>query len=476
MNMKKILLFLICFLFSLNAYASVQFDIDNNEIKKIRTLFTDFTYVSENKDLSKDVQENSALIQPSVPQEERDNARILVENIIMKIKQDLKTTNLFDIMVEGENWKFWEGYNKTENKDEDDMENFILKKYKNVEVDAILVGSYEINKKGSIEIKIRLWDVLDERQLFGKYYIAKKNNWSRIGHVIADQIYASLTGEITGHFDSKIVYIAEIGDPKNRKKRLALVDFDGENLNYLDTQNNLVITPVFSQDDKNTIFYVEYKNRMPAKIYQRNLLDNIVSVVGDFKEMTFSPSYHPAEEQKMLFSAAKKGITDIYEINLRNGKSKRLTNTSFIDTTPYYSPDGEKIVFCSDRSGSQKLYVMDVDGTNVNRISLARGEYSKPSWSPDGRLIAFVKVRKGEFFVGVMSPGGENERMLISAYLVEGVKWSPNGRYLMYSKQLGAYGDKSIPYLYVMDILTGYEYKISTPLKEGATDPDWISK
>jgi hypothetical protein len=45
---------------------------------------------------------------------------------------------------------------------------------------------------------------------------------------------------------------------------------------------------------------------------------------------------------------------------------------------------------------------------------------------------------------------------------------------LIYSKKLGAYGKNSIPKLYVIDIITGYEHQIATPPEEGATDPDWI--
>ena len=69
-----------------------------------------------------------------------------------------------------------------------------------------------------------------------------------------------------------------------------------------------------------------------------------------------------------------------------------------------------------------------------------------------------------------------NERNIMNAYLVEGIKWSPNGRYLIYSKQKGPYGKDSIPGLYTMDILTGLEYKLQTPANQGATDPDWIKK
>jgi TolB protein len=73
-----------------------------------------------------------------------------------------------------------------------------------------------------------------------------------------------------------------------------------------------------------------------------------------------------------------------------------------------------------------------------------------------------------------MSFDGTNEKLLTSSYIVEGAKWSPNGRYLIYSKKKGAFGKDSIPRLYTIDIVTGFEYEIPTPEGEGATDPDWL--
>jgi Tol biopolymer transport system component len=130
----------------------------------------------------------------------------------------------------------------------------------------------------------------------------------------------------------------------------------------------------------------------------------------------------------------------------------------------------------SDRTGVRKLYIMDKDGKNFEMITKERGTYDKPSWSPDGRLISFVKIEGKNFSIGLMTPKGESERTIMSAYLVEGVKWSPNGRYLIYSKQNAPFGKESIPGIYIIDILTGVEHRIPTPANQGATDPDWIKK
>jgi TolB protein len=105
---------------------------------------------------------------------------------------------------------------------------------------------------------------------------------------------------------------------------------------------------------------------------------------------------------------------------------------------------------------------------------LGEGSYSKPVWSPDGKLIAFTKSKGGKFYIGVMTPSGSGERLLTSSYLVEGARWSPSGRYLIFSRKSSPYGQSSVPRIYVVDVLTGFEVELPIPAGEGATDPDWV--
>lgn len=445
--------------------AYVDLEIKNSDIKKTSILFSRFQYL-ENKTYI-----NSLLISDEVDvedlrKEQEEKAERFAKLVIIQVINDLRGTNLFNSITNGDD------DSELPNVDLMEFPDFGI--YADANIDAILTGSYQMNEVGEIELKVRLWDILDERQLFGKFYTSPYKSWRKMGHEVANEIYKSLTGEEKGYFDSRITYIAESGKAKERKRRVAVMSFDGSQRMYLTDGKNNALTPIFSRDDKNEIIYMEYKNKAP-KLYKMDIRNYHTSEVGDFDEMTFSPNYNPNGGHDLLLSAVQYGVTNIYRVDLRNNKSEKLTFTQAIDTTPSYSADGEKIVFSSDRSGAQKLYVMNRDGDRVKKITHGRGDYAKPAWSPDGRLIAFIRSSKGQFSVGVITPDGENERILESAYMIDGVKWSPNGRHLIYSKQTSAYGRGSIPQIYIMDVLTGYEFRLSTPSKEGATDPDWIN-
>ncbi|NBR95152.1 MAG: hypothetical protein EBT55_02445 [Proteobacteria bacterium] len=259
---------------------------------------------------------------------------------------------------------------------------------------------------------------------------------------------------------------------KKRIRKISVVDFDGSNYRNLTDGSEIVLTPIFSKRT-DEIFYLRYFQQKP-QIFSLNVNSTRTQKIGGFRGTTLAPSVHPLDANKLLITAIEDGNSDIFEIDTEQNTAKRLTSHPGIDTTASYSPDGKKIVFSSDRSGGQQLYLMSSDGLSLEKISNGGGSYSKPVWSKNGKFIAFTKIKGGKFFIGIMLGNGGGEKLLTTAYLVEGARWSPNDRYLIYSKKLGAYGKNSIPKLYVLDIITGYEHQIATPPEEGATDPDWI--
>ncbi len=332
---------------------------------------------------------------------------------------------------------------------------------------GLVHGKLKIKNK-KLNIEFRLWDVLSEKQMVAQQLTTEISNWRRIAHVISDIIYQRITGE-SGYFDSRIVYISESGSKMNRKKRLAIVDQDGENHKFLTDGSFLALTPRFSPAAQE-IAYLSYNNKVP-RIFLLDLNTGVQRVLGDFPGMTFSPRFSP-DGKKLVMSLARDGNTDIYEMNLSNLKMTQLTFYEGIDTAPSYSPDGKYITFESDRSGSQKIYIMDLKSKKIKRISFGKGKYATPVWSPRGDLIAFTKLTGGEFYIGVMYTDGKGERVVYKSYLVEGPTWSPNGRVLAFYSQSKKRGGKiSSPKIKLID-LTGVNLRELITPSDGS-DPAW---
>lgn len=337
--------------------------------------------------------------------------------------------------------------------------------WKAINAQALVTGVVTRAADGRTRVEYRLFDVFGQVQMTGMAYMTTPQNWRRISHIIADDIYKRLTGE-NGYFDTRVVYIAESGPAINRVKRLAIMDQDGANHRFLSDGRNLVLTPRFSPSQQQ-ITYLAFVNGKP-RVYMYDLETGRQEILGDFPGMTFAPRFSP-DGGKIIFSLSKNGNSDLYVMDLRSRKSQRLTDSPSINTGPSYSPDGKNIVFESDRGGTQQIYVMDANGGAARRISFGDGRYASPVWSPRGDLIAFVKMNKGMFYIGVVRPDGTGERLITNAYHVEGPTWAPNGRVLAYFKEDRS-GQRSSS-LYSID-LTGYNERRLKTAGDGS-DPAW---
>ena len=338
--------------------------------------------------------------------------------------------------------------------------------WKSLGAQALVSGKMDLQPNGQYKVEYRLFDVSTGTQIDGMSYTTNADNWRRIAHIISDSIFKRLTGE-DGFFDTRIVYIAESGGMKNRKKRLAIMDQDGANHRYLTDGSYLVLTPRFSPNAQE-IVYMSYANNRP-RVYLYNIDTGRQKVLGDFPGMTFYPRFSP-DGNHVAMSLSQNGTSNIYTLNLRTGAKKQLTNTRDIDTSPSFSPDNRRVVFESDRSGSQQLYVMNADGSGAQRITFEKGRYASPVWSPRGDYIAFTKMRDGKFYIGLIKPDGSGERLISTARHVEGPSWAPNGRYLTYFKEVPR-GNRRDTKAYVIDV-TGFNERM-VPTPGDASDPSW---
>ncbi len=334
-----------------------------------------------------------------------------------------------------------------------------------IKAEGLVSGRIVADSPTRVRVEFRLWDVFAGRQLSGIRFATTPENWRRTAHKASDAIYKALTGE-EGYFDSRIVFIDEKGSKINRQKRLAIMDQDGANPQYLLGGSDIILTPRFSPNSQK-ITFMSYENVVP-QVYLLDIETGRRELLGDFPGMTFAPRFSP-DGNKLILSMSRRGNSDIFVMDLISRSTSRLTTDPSIDVSGSFSPDGRKIVFNSDRGGSPQLYTMNADGTGTKRISFGKGRYSAPVWSPRGDKIAFVKSQSGKFSIGVMDPDGKNERLLTSSFLDESPTWSPNGRVIIFSRETrGRNGSSEI---WSVDLTGQNERKVNTPSK--ASDPAW---
>jgi len=389
---------------------------------------------------------------------ESDERNYYENNIDSVISSDLESCGLFKIIDR-------ESYIE-ELSDLKKVPNFVSWRQLNA---SILILIDVKNSGGNISATFKVWDVFSQKPLLFKKLNTKTKVWRRIAHKIADEIYTRLTGE-SGYFDTKIAYVSVTGQGKNKVRKLAIMDQDGENNTYLTNGKSIVLTPRFSKDSSRLIYF-SYEDPLRPSIKVLDLRTRNSRQLQEIYGMSYAPRYTP-DGKSILFAIEKKGVSNIYLYNLRSMDMKQVTFCKSICTSPSSSPDQFKMVFNSDMSGGRNLFVMNLHGTSSKRISFNKGNYTNPVWSPKGNLIAFTKsIGSNDFYIGIMRPDGTGEKIIAHGRLVEGPSWAPNGKAIIFEKEIIGENGNTGTKLYKIDIVSRKEQELDTP--SDATDAHW---
>jgi hypothetical protein len=94
--------------------------------------------------------------------------------------------------------------------------------------------------------------------------------------------------------------------------------------------------------------------------------------------------------QKVIFSALRDAISDIFVVDLESGEIKNLTNDEFADNNPQVSPDGATVVYNRRVSGHDKVFSFPLANPG-RKTQLTFGPHDdlSPAFSTDGKRLYF---------------------------------------------------------------------------------------
>jgi len=306
----------------------------------------------------------------------------------------------------------------------------------------------------------RLYDLNSGRPVMEKFYRGEKRALRRAAHMFSDDITQRLAGR-PGIAHSKLVF----SNNATGRKELYMVDYDGENLTKLTSDNSINLLPRWSKDGFR-IYYTTYRwgnpdmfeidlkagKIRPFTTFQGLNIPGGVSPDGMTMVMTLSrgddpgiyaldivtkklkalmkgfgvsssPTWSP-DGKEVAFVSDRAGNPQIFVLNLATGKTRRLTRMNWCDS-PSWSASGQWLVFAGRETRKEKLniFVMDVTGSQIRRLSVKAGDNEDPSWSPDGRFIAFTSTRRGRKELFVMDADGSAPHPLTD---LKGSTFTPN--------------------------------------------------
>lgn len=428
-NIYILLIGLLFFIPSFTAskgYARIYIDISAPSIQKINIAVPDFKNFSgeqENPDL--------AVKMPEV------------------INNDLDLSGYFTPMEKG---AFLDQDGPGLTSDNIRFQNWVI-----IGAELLLKGGYTCIGR-NVEVEIRLYDLFWGRQILGKKFLGKVEEYRYLMHRVGNEIIMALTGQ-QGVFLTSIVFVGS----SNAHKEIYISDFDGYNVKEITSDRSIALLPAWSpqgdriaynsyKEDESMLYLWDLSKRKGRKISGRSGLNTGACWFKDGERIAVTLSYE--------------GNPDIYSIDLNGKVLDKLVSHWGIDVSPEISPDGRMLAFVSNRSGSPQIYkkdlsldteerltfegkyntspawsitdkiafsqmdggqidifTVDSDGSNLKRLTENQGNNEDPCWSPDGRYIVFSSNRTGRYQLYLMNANGQNQRRIT---FMEGDQTAPN--------------------------------------------------
>lgn len=141
---------------------------------------------------------------------------------------------------------------------------------------------------------------------------------------------------------------------------------------------------------------------------------------------------------------------EVFSVPQENGPTYNLSrNSGANDRFAVWSPDGKNIAYLSDKSGEYQIYISDNKGSEeaAQMTDFKDGFRHTLRWSPDSKKIAFTDQTLTLYVLDVESKkitrvdkaDFENVDVSLTKKPISDYSWSPDSRYIVYSKMNQAY-------------------------------------
>ncbi|HBA60345.1 MAG TPA: hypothetical protein DCZ92_05940 [Elusimicrobia bacterium] len=308
----------------------------------------------------------------------------------------------------------------------------------------------------------RLYDLASGRPVMEKFYQGEKRAMRRAAHMFADDVTRRLAGK-PGIAHSKLVF----SNNATGRKEIYMVDYDGDNLTKLTSDNSINLLPRWSLDGMR-IYYTTYRWGNPD-MFEIDLKAGKIRPFTTFQGLNIPGGFSP-DGMTMVMTLSRGDDPGIYALDIVTKGLKALMKGFGVSSSPTWSPDGKEVAFVSDRAGNPQIYVLNLASGKTRRLTPRMNWCDSPAWSPSGQWLIFSgrETSKEKFNIFVTDlTGSQIRRLTVKAGDNEDPSWSPDGRFIAFTSTRR--GRKE---LFVMDADGSAPHPL-TDLKGSTFTPNW---
>ncbi|MCY4524092.1 MAG: hypothetical protein OXB84_05070 [Halobacteriovoraceae bacterium] len=326
------------------------------------------------------------------------------------------------------------------------------KKWEEKEIHYFFRFFFQRHKKSKNLIKydIRGYDVKQKRQIIMETGKVARKNIRRLGHEITNKAYKKIEGK-KSIFQSEIVFVSD----RTGHKELYITDFDGFNTQRLTAHRGIVISPAISLNRKKIVYsLIDSKRRYRnINLYIYDRAKKRTRMVSSRKGINSGAIFTP-NGKNLILTLSFLGNAEIYNMNLKTRRLRRITRHYSLDVDPSLSSDGRILAFLSSRSGRAMIHTLNPKGQelNVQRISFVGQFNATPRFNPFGSEMAFAAWSgRGFDIYRINADRSGLVRLTKNFGSNEDPSYSNDGQFIVFSSKKLIDDDKAEQNIFIMD-------------------------
>ncbi len=318
------------------------------------------------------------------------------------------------------------------------------------------VGYIKFKRKKNLNYSIEIYNLNNDDMIFSSKGVIKKDKLRKMAHNLSDRIFRQITNR-PSIFNSYIVFVSDRNSKFNKIiKELYIMDFDGGNKRQLTFHGGTVISPAISIDGKKVLYSLirsQNKKKRNIDLWIMDLKSKKSKKISSRRGINSGAVFMP-DGNNILLTLSHQGNAELYMMNLSSKKIHRLTKHYAPDVDPSVDITGENLTFLSGRAGKPMIYTASTSAMekDVKRISFVGDFNATPRFSPDGKDIVFSSWINSRFDIFRISASGQNLSRLTKNFgSNEGPTYSNDGKFIAFSSQRVISRNKATHDIYVMD-------------------------
>lgn len=328
------------------------------------------------------------------------------------------------------------------------------------------IVSFELSKgEESLNLHYKVRDSKLKKEILADKVKFVFKSVRAFAHSISHDIYRSITGK-KSIFKSKILFVSDRGTKGSKlTKDLYQMDFDGANKKRLTFLRGLIISPSLSHDNQKVLYSIiesrlkkaSSGNRMQRvqniNLYLLDLESRKSKLISNVDGINSGAIFNRTGDSIYLTLSYLRNA-DIYKMDLKTGKKRRVTKHFSDDVDPHINEDESMLTFLSGRPGKAMIYTLDPQGVerNVKRIGWVGDFNAAPRFNPKGDEIVFSSWVDNRFDIYRIGSNGRNLVRLTKNFGSNEEPWfSPDGEFIVFTSQRVITSKKAVQDVYIMN-------------------------